>query len=336
MNSIVKGKAQKVLVLGSLGLIGSALINSLKESVYECIPCDVRYEEKHYYHGDIRDYNKIEDLVHSCDGVVHLAAISRIEWGERSPELCRSINVEGTRNIINACLSSKRSPWLIFASSREVYGTQQIFPVTEDCVLNPRNHYARTKLEAESLIEDACLTQNLKAFIVRFSNVYGGMYDHIDRVIPAFCLGSIYDRTLAVNGKDCIYDFTHIRDVVDGIIKVMSFLIQEKDLKRLLKIHFTTSKPTSLLNLAELIINISRSKSNINICGQRDFCVSKFYGDYSKAKSLLHWAPQVMLEDGLKSMIQEILSRSEEEHKLTFNRSINENFKSYTWLPSEI
>lgn len=76
-------------------------------------------------------------------------------------------------------------PWLIYASSREVYGEQKNLPVIESASLDPVNNYARGKVLIEELVT------NLESFdfnvaVLRFSNVYGGLLDHYNRVFLRF------------------------------------------------------------------------------------------------------------------------------------------------------
>src|SRR5690606_3758971 len=104
---------------------------------------------------DVRDRDRVREVVAEVDGVVHAAAISRVIWGEQEPALCWATNVAGLRNVLEMAAASARAPWVIFASSREVYGQADHLPVTEDCPLRPVNVYGRSKVEGERLVEEA-------------------------------------------------------------------------------------------------------------------------------------------------------------------------------------
>ena len=82
--------------------------------------------------GDVRDPDKVARAIAGCRGVVHLAAVSRVIDGEREPARCESVNVGGLRVVIEA--AQKIGAWVLFASSREVYG-QATLPVHEDAPL---------------------------------------------------------------------------------------------------------------------------------------------------------------------------------------------------------
>ena len=206
----------RILVTGSKGLIGSALRAQIEGHGREVVGLDLRGagSEK----GDVRDAQRIRGLIDRCLGVIHLAAVSRVAWAERDQEGCWSSNVGGLRNIIEALEAADRQtqrPWLVFASSREVYGQPDQLPATEDTPLRPINVYGRSKVEGERLVNEA-IGRGLRAATVRLSNVYGSVDDHADRVIPAFARAAVSGTTLRVDGAECAFDFTHIDDTIPG------------------------------------------------------------------------------------------------------------------------
>ena len=208
----------RILITGSEGLVGSALRMALEARGAHVTGLDLRGSEGE--EGDVRDAGRVRDAADGCHGIVHLAAVSRVVWGEREPETCREVNVGGLRNVIAAASAgraeSSRRPWVVFASSREVYGQPGRLPVTEDAPLRPINVYGRSKVEGERLVE-AARDEGLRAAIVRLSNVYGSTRDHPDRVVPAFARGAVTGSALRVEGADHTFDFTHIDDTTRGI-----------------------------------------------------------------------------------------------------------------------
>ena len=71
---------------------------------------------------DIRDLRTLGDRIRGCDGIFHLAAVSRVAWGERDPDLCHSVNVEGTRRVIEAALAAP-APILLIAFLIAIFAT---------------------------------------------------------------------------------------------------------------------------------------------------------------------------------------------------------------------
>ncbi|MFN7095405.1 MAG: NAD-dependent epimerase/dehydratase family protein, partial [Burkholderiales bacterium] len=141
-----------IFITGSNGLIGKALCEQLKDSAYQIKRLDINLPSNHPDYGDINHTELIDRHLEDCDGIVHLAAVSRVVWGQQQPELCWQTNVVGTAHILEYAYQSPRKPWLLYASSREVYGEQQQLPVTESALLSPVNIYARSKVAAETIV----------------------------------------------------------------------------------------------------------------------------------------------------------------------------------------
>lgn len=293
----------RTLITGSEGLVGSALRGALEARGTEIIGLDIRGagDEK----GDIRNSDCVQRSVTGCDGIVHLAAVSRVIWGEHDPEKCWDVNVGGLRNIIAAASTvrskSSQHPWVIFASSREVYGQPEQLPATEKTPLRPINIYARTKIEGERIV-DAARDEGLRTAIVRLSNVYGNTRDHVDRVVPAFARGAVMGDILRVEGADHTFDFTHIDDTTRGIVALIDLLMDGKTPP---PIHLLTGRPFSLGQLATLAVDLVGNGTNIIQAPPRMFDVSHFYGSPARAQKLLNWVPYINIQDGLARLIHD-------------------------------
>ena len=300
-----------ILITGTKGLIGNALQSQLKADGLQSIGIDHRYSTDHENYGDIRDLNLLEKLVADCSGIVHLAGVSRVVAGEQNPELCWNVNVNGTKLLLEAALKSSSKPWVIYASSREVYGQQATLPVAETSALFPLNNYAKSKVAAEKLVTEY-REQGLQTAILRFSNVYGSPNDYVDRVIPAFCRIAAFGGTIRIDGSQNTFDFTYIDDVIDGILKVIKQLEQGRG--DLPPIHFTTGKATTLLEAATLAKKLSTLNINFQEAPSRLYDVATFYGDPRRALELLGWKATVMIEEGmlrLTTMLKEQVRMSE-------------------------
>lgn len=292
---------KKILVTGSAGLIGSAIIQELQTSGRITTQLDICAEVP-VHRGDVRDLQTVTQAMAGCSGVIHLAAVSRVLWGEQNPRLCWETNVRGTENVLMAASRMNPKPWVIFSSSREVYGHSQSLPVTEDAPLAPVNIYGRSKVEGEDLVNEA-RTKGLTTAIVRFSNVYGSTSDHSDRVVPAFARAAALGQPLRVDGPEHVFDFNHLDDTVQGLAALVQTL--EQGAKDLLPIHFVTGVPTTLGELAAMAIELSQSKSTTTLSPPRSYDVGRFVGNPDRAKELLGWTPQVGIRDGMERLIQD-------------------------------
>ena len=305
----------KILITGSKGLIGSALKSSLMNLGIEVLGLDLKHEQGDPSFGNILDANTVFSKVSQVDGIVHLAAVSRVIDGEKMPQLCWKTNVEGTENIIETAIASEKKPWIIYASSREVYGEQKELPVKESTPLNPVNIYGESKFAAEKKIEESQQT-GLAAVIVRFSNVYGSIHDHPDRVIPAFCRASALGSSIRVDGRENTFDFTYLDDVIQGLISLILLISARKT--SLYPIHFTRGMGVTLEEIAAIAQRASEFPISIVEGPSRSFDVSCFYGDPSRAKEVLRWHACVSIEEGMSRLIHQFrlhfLSKLRGEH----------------------
>ena len=292
--------SHRILITGSEGLIGRALRAALEARGVEVVGLDLLGTGRE--HGDVRSLSRVRSALDGCDGVVHLAAVSRVLWGEHDPEGCRSTNVGGLRNVLHALDERRRRPWLLFASSREVYGQPRRLPATEDTPLLPVNVYGRSKVEGERLME-AARAKGVHAGTVRLSNVYGSVRDHADRVIPAFARAADSGSTIRIDGAECTFDFTHIDDTARGMVAVIDLLeIGETPPP----VHLLTGTPTTLRDLATLAIDVTGRTSPVVEAPPRSFDVSRFHGNPSRARKLLGWEPRVVLRRGLERLVQDL------------------------------
>lgn len=298
----MKGPMVKILITGIQGLIGSCLEKRLIEENIDYYGLDKR-AHKEIFQGDILNDSDVEKQVSQCTGILHLAAVSRVIHGEENPEKCWQTNTKGTRNILRAALRSFHKPWIIYASSREVYGQQAIFPVREEAKLSPLNTYGFSKVSAEMEMLYA-RNLGLKTAIVRFSNVYGDVNDHPDRVIPAFINQAMTQKPLRVDGTENSFDFTHVEDVVTGLLKLIQFIDHERSLN-VPTLHFVSGQGTSLRQLAEMICQSCQSQSEIYMAPPRSFDVHTFVGDPQRSERLLDWKIQIPLKKGVDKLVSQ-------------------------------
>lgn len=291
-----------VLITGSKGLIGSALKRALQELQVKVSGIDINFGMDHPEYGDILNQNVLFPLIEQVDGIVHLAAISRVIEGERNPQLCWKTNVEGTRKVLESALASANKPWVIFASSREVYGRQTDFPVKETAPLRPLNIYGESKREGERIVQEAQM-RGLQTAILRFSNVFGNIHDYQDRVIPAFCRAAALGEEMRVAGKDHLFDFTHLEDVIQGILSLILLLMKEKT--SFPPIHLARGIAVSLRYLAEVAQKESGHFLKIVEDFSHPFQVSKFWGDTHLAQDILNWKTCISVEEGMRRLIHQ-------------------------------
>lgn len=161
--------------------------------------------------GDIRDKDAMRNaLGPDVIGVLHLAAVSRVLWCLQNEPDCEDVNVAGTKGALESMEKARVGSWFIQASSREVYGVAEAFPVTEDVPHNTANVYGASKARAETAIEQHILERDgksgtsspFRAIALRLSNIYGGQADHRKRLIPSITTNALAHRTIQIVGGD--------------------------------------------------------------------------------------------------------------------------------------
>lgn len=290
----------RVLVTGSSGLVGGALLPDLQRRGFETVPFDCRHDG-----ADIRDPGRLAEAMQGCHGVVHLAAVSRVAWGESDPALCNSVNINGTANVIEAALAMRRPPWLIFASSREVYGCLLEVPAAESHPLLPFNTYGRSKAAGEALV-DGARAAGLQTAILRLSSVYGSTNDHPDRAIPALLWNALMGRDLTISGTEAFFDFVHVEDCVRAFLTVAERLEGGAILPAL---HLASGVGTTLKDLAERAVAVAGSAAPVTVLPARSFDVSGFVGDPARAAEVIGWRSRIALAEGLDRLRHDLIRR---------------------------
>lgn len=290
----------RILITGSHGLVGTASCAALQHLGFEIAALDLQASGRD--RGDVCNPAHLLRASEGCSGIIHLAAVSRVVWGEQDPERCWATNVGGTKAVVERALAHRPRPWLIFASSREVYGQPPRLPVTESCDRCPVNVYGRSKLEGERIVERA-RHEGLRAAILRLSNVYGSTADHANRVVPAFARAAALGAPLSVQGPDHTFDFTHLEDTVRGIVQLVERLDRGEPPPP--PIHLLTGQPTTLGTLATLAVELAGTLAPIRRDPPRTFDVSHFYGDPALAAAQLGWSPRITIEAGLRRLVHD-------------------------------
>ena len=302
----------KILITGGNGFIGSHLAEVLMRN-FEIMLFDRIYTQNTAHLsckkivGDICQPEHITEVTKQIDLIVHLAAISRVAWGETNKGLCLKTNAQGCLNLLEALVRNPKAV-LILVSSREVYGNANSLPVLETHDKNPISIYGISKLMAEKLLNLYSKNYRIKAIIVRLSNVYGSPRDIPERVVPRFMNAALEGRELTVFGGQQRLDFTFIDDVCSGLYSIVKRAIEGDETVIGNDFNLVTEVGTSINELTDLIRKEFSFSSKIKMLPPRIFDVSTFIGSYEKAKRILGWAPNFNMEYGLKELERRIMS----------------------------
>lgn len=286
-----------ILMTGHLGLLGRHLKPLLERQGYRVKGFDLADNS-----GDICQPEQLKKALAEVTGVIHLAAVSRVIWGEQNPDLCWRTNSVASEQLLKAaCEQADMKPWVLVASSREVYGEVNVLPVPDSTLVKPVNVYGRAKAYMEKKTLEA-RESGLNTAVIRLSNVYGCTKDHKDRVLPAFCRNAVQGADLRVDGRNHLFDFTHVFDAVKGLSLVVELL--ENNERNLPPTHLLPGIGTTLGEAAEMAVKLAKSNSQIIEAPSRSYDVSRFIGDPAQAKKLLDWQASITPEQGIQLLVE--------------------------------
>lgn len=306
---------KKVLVTGGAGCIGIEVVKQLKKSGFQPIIYDLtekilqikKYVNLNaFYCGSILDYSLLIKAMSTVDHVIHLAAHLGVERTEAEPYRCLEINIEGTKNVLNAAISSKVKK-IVFASSSEVYGEPIEPSVNEESLTQGKTVYAISKLAGEEYLKAICKDNKYtKGIIVRYFNTFGP-YQTAQFVIPKFINLVKDNKQPIINGNGMqIRSYCYVSDSAIGTVKALEYNFKPKKKIEVFNIGNPDNK-ISVKNLAKKIIKISDNNLepyfNENFKGTDRQEQREIYSricDISKAKSLLNFKPKTILDIGLK------------------------------------
>jgi len=310
----------KYLVTGGAGFIGSHLIEALINQGEEVIVLDnlstgslinmdnVKNRVR-FIQGDVLEKLTIDKLVSECDYVVHLAAALGVFNIINKPLESLKTNLQGTENILESV--DRFNKPLLLASTSEIYGKNNKVPLSEEDdriighPLKSRWSYSEAKAVDESLAYFYYLENKLPIRIVRFFNTVGPrQVGHYGMVIPRFVSAALKNEPLLVYGSgDQIRCFCHIEDAVRALLLVMD---SKKTIGEVFNVG--NNKQISIIDLANKVIEITRSKSRIEKIAYEKAYPEGFEDmerrvpDISKIKQVLGWTPEINLDRIIKDM----------------------------------
>jgi len=163
-------------ITGATGFIGSHLIALMRQH-YASLRLRILTRDRpraqallgnglEFVEGDVCDPETIAKTLAGVECIFHLAAETRFE------QRMRTVNLEGTLNLVRSCRNS-RIRKLIYLSSAGVSGQNKIFSIDEETPCVPDNEYEHTKLEAENVVKEYGVSEGVSTLILRPTIVFG-------------------------------------------------------------------------------------------------------------------------------------------------------------------
>ena len=301
---------EKALVTGGAGFIGSFLCEYLLNAGHEVICLDNFFtgSKKNVEHllanpgFEIIRHDIVEPILLEADWIFNFACPASPIHYQYNPVKTIKTCVMGTINMLG--LAKRVKARILQASTSEVYGNPEIHPQPEEYrgSVNPigiRSCYDEGKRVAETLTMDYHRQNQVDCKIIRIFNTYGPRMNLDDgRVVSNFIVAALKGEPLVIYGNgEQSRSFCYIDNLVKGIVSMMR---KENFVG---PVNLGNPVEFSILELAEKIIELTRSPSEIMLKSKRDDDPFRRIPDIALAKKELGWQPTVSLTEGLENTI---------------------------------
>lgn len=304
------------LITGGLGFIGSTLAIKLVQAGANVTLVDAMIPE---YGGNLFNIKPVEDevtinfsdvcdqhamnwIVRDQDYVFHLAGLGSHVLSMTNPHPDIEINIKGTLVVMEALRYFNPGAKLVYTGTRGQYGSAVMLPVNESAPMNPKGIYEISNLTAEKIILAYHNMYGIRSVLLRLTNTYGPRaqmkHSHYG-VANWFVRLALDNNTIPIFGDGKVLrDFLYVDDCVGAILEAVVCEPAYGDV-----FNIGMGKPTGILELAELIIEVSGTG-----CWQfAPYTPERklqepgdFYSDVSKISEVIGWQPSTHLRKGLK------------------------------------
>jgi UDP-glucuronate decarboxylase len=298
----------KILLTGAAGFLGSHISKKLIDNNHEVIGLDDLSTGSIKNIAQLINHPKYSFIEHDVripyqakvDAILNFACPASPVNYQKDPVRTTETNFLGMINLLH--LAKETGARIIQASTSEIYGDPTQSPQKESYWgnVNPigiRSCYDEGKRAAETLCFDYRRQHNLDTRVIRIFNTYGpNMAIGDGRVVSNFIVQALRGEPINIygDGKQT-RSFCYVSDLVEGIYKLLQ-LDKNPDAP----INLGNPNEFTILELAKVVIEITKSKSEIvnnplPIDDPKQRCP-----DISLAKSTLNWKPTIELREGIE------------------------------------
>ena len=293
---------KKIIITGHTGFLGSHLVDKLSIN-YDIIgiskeksDCQIKTINK-----DIRDIS-LKDVPEDIFCIIHLAAISDVDYTQKNPKECFEINLNGTQKMLD--ISKEIKSKFLFVSTSHVYGNPSELPLKETSRTNPFAIYAASKLASEILCKSYHYSYDIPITILRLFSVYGPKSPpHL--VTTKIISQMVKHDYIQLGNLDSKRDFIYIDDVIQA------FEICLENITDFNIFNVGSEKSYSIGEICDFVKKILDKKIEITTINSqlRKNDIQEIISDCTMLKKL-NWAPQIDIEEGLKKTITAIQSKN--------------------------
>jgi len=299
------------LVTGGAGFLGSHLCERLLKGGGDVLCVDNFYTGSKQNIINLMGSPSFELIRHDItsplymevDEIYNLACPASPIHYQLNPVATTKTSVHGSINMLG--LAKRLNAKILQASTSEVYGDPKVHPQPEDYwgsvnPIGPRACYDEGKRCAETLFFDYHRQHGLKIKVARIFNTYGPrMHPNDGRVVSNFILQALNGSPITVYGDGRqTRSFCYVDDLIEGLARLMETRDEFTG-----PINLGNPEEVTILGIAEIILQITGSKSEILFEPLPKDDPRQRQPDISLAKKYLEWEPKVPLEEGLKRTI---------------------------------
>ncbi|UTF54807.1 NAD-dependent epimerase/dehydratase family protein [Natronosalvus rutilus] len=315
-----------IVVTGAAGYIGSRVVHQLQQTHpdWELTAIDNFYRgtireigETTIEHVDVRDRERLYEVLEGADIVMHLAAISGVDDCERHSKLTHDVNVQATTDIAWFC--REHGTGLIFPASMALVGDPVEFPITTDHPRDPLNWYGRSKYLGEQVIETLA-TDAFPAHLYLKSNLYG---EHRigERVVSKGTVINFFVNRALAGEPLTVYEpgtqsrnFVHVKDVARVYVRSAEVLVQQLEAGEtgLSKYAVGTDEDPSVHEMAELVAAIAGEETGreppielVENPRTGETLVSNFSIETTRTSEDLGWEVKHSVEESIRELLQQ-------------------------------
>ncbi|MFZ1921495.1 MAG: UDP-glucuronic acid decarboxylase family protein [Xanthobacteraceae bacterium] len=298
---------KRVLVTGGAGFLGSHLCERLLKGGANVICVDNYFTGTRRNIAAVLNHPRFEILRHDvtfplyieADEIYNLACPASPIHYQHDPVQTTKTSVHGAINMLG--LAKRLRAKVLQASTSEVYGDPNIHPQNEEYwgnvnPIGPRSCYDEGKRCAETLFFDYWRQHKLRIKVARIFNTYGPrMHPNDGRVVSNFVVQALLGRDITVFGEgQQTRSFCYVDDLIDGLIRLMNTADQITG-----PINIGNPKEFTILELADMVIDLTGSRSRIVNRPRPQDDPQQRRPDISKADEILKWSPHTALKEGL-------------------------------------
>lgn len=298
---------KKYIVTGGAGFIGSHIVEYLVQMGHQVTVIDslrTGFEKNleglnvRFFAEDIRNKKQLYEIITNTDGIFHLAALVSVPESLLKIKECIEINTIGTLNILDAAKNNLNCK-VVLSTSAANYGDNSVSPKVETMTPDPKTPYAITKLDGEYYLKMFSDQYKVQTISLRYFNVFGPRQNPKSAyaaAVPIFINNALQNKTITIYGDGLqTRDFIYVKDVVKANI------LASKIGKGTFNVALGHS--TSILELAQKIIELTNSRSEIQFLEERSGDIKHSKADPSKFKAL-GFKPDYSIEAALKETIK--------------------------------